>query len=70
MRPPRRQKPRGSASPLALAHLERLGLLGPHVALAHAVHLSGGDVEILGERRVLVVHNPWPTSASAPGSGA
>ncbi|ADG88054.1 8-oxoguanine deaminase [Thermobispora bispora] len=39
-------------------YLERLGWLGPDVWLAHAVHLSDGDVRRLGETGTGVAHCP------------
>ena len=38
-------------------YFEQLGILGPHVIAAHALHLSDNDVRILGDRRVNCVHN-------------
>ena len=45
----------------------RIGLLKSEVSLAHAVHLSGDDLDILGERKPVVVHNP--SSNAKLGSG-
>ena len=39
------------------AYFDQLGVLGPHVIAAHALHLSDDDVRILGDRRVNCVHN-------------
>ncbi len=33
-----------------IAYLDSLGILGPRTVLAHAVHLSDGDIEIIRER--------------------
>ena len=38
-------------------YFEQLGILGPHVIAAHALHLSDNDVRILGDRHVNCVHN-------------
>lgn len=38
-------------------YFNQLGILGPHVIAAHALHLSDNDVRILGDRRVNCVHN-------------
>ena len=38
-------------------YFEQLGILGPHVIAAHALHLSDSDVRILGDRHVNCVHN-------------
>src|SRR5919108_5370056 len=40
------------------AYLERLGLLTERTVAAHTVWLSDDDVALLGERRVVCVHNP------------
>lgn len=36
----------------------RLGLLRPETSLAHAVHLTDGELDVLGEKGPAVVHNP------------
>ena len=41
-----------------LAHLDDLGFLGPDVSLAHAVWLTGGDLDLVKERGVHVCTNP------------
>lgn len=41
-----------------VAYLERLGVLGPNVIIAHGVHLSDDDVALLALRGVSIVHNP------------
>lgn len=38
-------------------YFEQLGILGPHVIAAHALHLSDNDIRILGDRHVNCVHN-------------
>jgi 5-methylthioadenosine/S-adenosylhomocysteine deaminase len=39
-------------------YLDRLGALSERTVAAHTVWLSDRDIEILGERRVVCVHNP------------
>lgn len=39
-------------------YLEKIGFLGPNVVLAHAVHLSEYEMDILAERGAKVVYNP------------
>ena len=41
-----------------VAYLDRLGLLSERTVAAHTVWLSDEDVALLGERRVVCVHNP------------
>jgi 5-methylthioadenosine/S-adenosylhomocysteine deaminase len=41
-----------------VAYLDRLGLLSERTVAAHTVWLSDADVALLGERRVVCVHNP------------
>ena len=45
----------------------RLGLLKPTVSLAHAVHLTDEELDLLGEKQSAVVHNP--SSNAKLGSG-
>jgi 5-methylthioadenosine/S-adenosylhomocysteine deaminase len=40
-------------------HLADLGVLGPHLLLAHAVHLDGSEVDLLLEHDVAVASCPW-----------
>jgi 5-methylthioadenosine/S-adenosylhomocysteine deaminase len=42
-----------------LVHLNRLGVLGPHVLVAHAVHVDDDEVDILVARDVAVASCPW-----------
>lgn len=42
----------------ALAHLDDLGFLGPDVSLAHAVWLTGADMDLVKDRGVHVCTNP------------
>jgi 5-methylthioadenosine/S-adenosylhomocysteine deaminase len=50
-----------------VAHLERLGLLGPRLIADHCVALDEKDMDILAERRVQVVHNPESNMKLASG---
>ncbi|MEC5396232.1 TRZ/ATZ family hydrolase [Uliginosibacterium sp. H1] len=50
-----------------LERLERLGLLGPGLSVAHAVHLTEGEIRLLAERNVSVVHNPTSNMKLASG---
>ena len=40
------------------AHLDRLGVLGPHFTVAHGVWLDHDDMSRLGDRGASVAHNP------------
>ena len=42
----------------AVEHLKRLDFLSPQTSLAHCVWLDEHDIDILGETRSTVVHNP------------
>ncbi|MDW3179096.1 MAG: amidohydrolase family protein [Acidimicrobiia bacterium] len=42
-----------------LVHLRDLGALGPHVAIAHGVHLDDAELDVLAETRSAVVSCPW-----------
>ncbi|MGH9209845.1 MAG: amidohydrolase family protein [Acidimicrobiales bacterium] len=42
-----------------LVHFDELGALGPHVLLAHAVHLDNAEVDVVLNRRVAVASCPW-----------
>jgi 5-methylthioadenosine/S-adenosylhomocysteine deaminase len=42
-----------------LVHLDRLGALGPHVLLAHAVHLDDAEVETVLRTRSAIAYAPW-----------
>ncbi len=50
-----------------VAYLDSLGLTGPHVALAHCVHLSDDEIATLEKTRTNVVH--CPSSNLKLGSG-
>lgn len=41
-----------------IEYLDRLGILGPDVLLAHCVWLAPQEIDLLRERGALVVHNP------------
>jgi 5-methylthioadenosine/S-adenosylhomocysteine deaminase len=51
-----------------VAYLDRLGLLSQHTVAAHTVWLSDDDVALLGERRVVCVHNPVSNMKLAVGA--
>jgi guanine deaminase len=40
------------------AHLDRLGVIGPHFTVAHGVWLDGEDIARLGDQGASVAHNP------------
>jgi 5-methylthioadenosine/S-adenosylhomocysteine deaminase len=42
-----------------LVHLEEVGALGPHVLVAHAVHLDDDEVEVLLRTSTAVAACPW-----------
>lgn len=42
-----------------VVHFARLGILGPHVLLAHAVHLDDEEVEAVVSTSTAVAHCPW-----------
>lgn len=42
-----------------VVHLDRLGVLGPHVLIAHAVHLDDAELDLLIERDVAIAYCPW-----------
>ena len=42
-----------------LVHLDALGVLGPHVLLAHGVHLDDGELDVVLRRDVAVAACPW-----------
>jgi 5-methylthioadenosine/S-adenosylhomocysteine deaminase len=42
-----------------LVHFDRLGALGPHVLLAHAVHLDDDEVAVLLRTDTAVAYTPW-----------
>jgi 5-methylthioadenosine/S-adenosylhomocysteine deaminase len=39
-------------------HLDALGFLGPRVCFEHGIWLTAGDVELVRDRGVTIVHNP------------
>ena len=42
-----------------LVHLDRLGALGPHVLVAHGVHLDDAELDVLLATRTAVAYCPW-----------
>jgi len=42
-----------------LVHLDQLGVLGPHLVLAHAVWLDDAEVDLLLATRTAVAYCPW-----------
>ena len=58
-------KKRYSTSPVM--HLERLGLLTPHLIADHCVVLDDEEMDLLAERGVRVVHNPESNMKLASG---
>ena len=42
-----------------LVHLDSLGVLGPHVAIGHGVHIDDDEVDIIIDRHAAVVSCPW-----------
>ena len=42
-----------------LVHLDHLGVLGPHVLVAHGVHLDDAEVDLVLNRDVAVASCPW-----------
>ena len=58
-------KERYSTSPVM--HLEKLGLLTPHLIADHCVVLDDEEIDLLAERGVRVVHNPESNMKLASG---
>jgi 5-methylthioadenosine/S-adenosylhomocysteine deaminase len=42
-----------------VAHLGQLGVLGPHLLLAHAVHLDGDEIDLAVATDTAIVSCPW-----------
>ena len=42
-----------------VVHLDSLGVLGPHLTIAHAVHIDTEEVNLLVDSRTSVVSCPW-----------
>ncbi len=49
---------RTAAGETTVERASRLGLLRPETSLAHAVHLSDRELDVLAEKQPAVVHNP------------
>lgn len=54
----------------AIAHLAELGALGPHLSLTHAIHLDGGEVDLLATSGTNVTHCPMTAMKGAYGASA
>jgi 5-methylthioadenosine/S-adenosylhomocysteine deaminase len=50
-----------------VAHMARLGVLGPNLVACHAVVLTGNDIELLKAHEVKVSHNPESNMKLASG---
>jgi len=50
-----------------IAWLDEVGLLGPHTILAHAVHLSDEDIDLIRERGCWIAHCPCSNFKLASG---
>ncbi|MFA9438107.1 TRZ/ATZ family hydrolase [Uliginosibacterium sp. sgz301328] len=50
-----------------LARLQALGLLGPNLSIAHAVHMTDNELRTLADARVGVAHNPTSNMKLASG---
>ena len=50
-----------------VAHLQSLGLMGPHLIAAHCVHLNEQEIELLADSSVKVIHNPESNMKLASG---
>jgi 5-methylthioadenosine/S-adenosylhomocysteine deaminase len=53
-----------------LVHFDRLGALGPHVLLAHAVHLDDEEADIVLRTRTAIAYTPWAYLRLGQGVGA
>ena len=49
---------RTAAGETTVERASRLGLLRPEISLAHAVHLTDRELDVLKEKQAAVVHNP------------
>ncbi len=58
---------KGKYGKTPVAHLEALGLLGPHLIADHCVHLETPDIQTLANYGVKVVHNPESNMKLASG---
>ena len=53
-----------------LVHFDRLGALGPHVLLAHAVHLDDAECDIVVRTNSAIAYTPWAYLRLGQGVGA
>ena len=51
-------------------HLDRLGVLGPHVLVAHAVHLDDDEIDVVVRTNTAVASCPWAYLRLAQGMTA
>ncbi len=50
-----------------VAHLDSLGLLGPHLIADHCVHLQSDEIQLMATRGVRAIHNPESNMKLASG---
>ena len=53
-----------------LVHFDRLGVLGAHVLLAHAVHLDDAECEVVLRTNSAIAYTPWAYLRLGQGVGA
>lgn len=54
----------------AIAHLDTLGILGPHLSLTHAVHIDAEEVALLAASGTSVTHCPMTSLKGGYGAGS
>ncbi|MDP8232969.1 MAG: amidohydrolase [Candidatus Zophobacter franzmannii] len=47
--------------------LDKIGFLGPDVIVAHCIHLTDNEIEILKKYKVIIAHNPTSNMKLCPG---